>query len=78
MLLKSAAMAKTINDNIPGIYIPEELVKEMADADNPRQKGLEIAVRIIRQVKDYCSGIHIMSMGQEEDIPYLLENQILS
>ncbi|NOX45072.1 MAG: 5,10-methylenetetrahydrofolate reductase, partial [Caldiserica bacterium] len=38
-----------------------------------RKRGVEICARIIREVKPYCQGIHLMPMGWEDLVPEILE-----
>lgn len=73
LLLKSAAMANYINNNIPGLKIPEEIVQELADSSDPAVTGLEIACRLARAVKAHADGVHIMAMGREEVIPEIVK-----
>jgi methylenetetrahydrofolate reductase (NADPH) len=74
--LKSVKMATWLNGNVPGINVPEALLKEMdsvaGDPDAELKKGIEIAARIIREVQSYCAGVHLMTMGWEKHIPAIL------
>jgi len=76
VLLVSAGMARYMNKNVPGIFVPDELIKEMADA--PKEKrldaGIRIAGRMIRQLREekVCDGVHIMAIGKEEVVPDIL------
>jgi len=75
VLLKSAGMAKFMNENIAGVSVPAPLIQEMKDApkeDRPR-KSVEIAVRIIKQLKGMCQGVHIMPLGWDREVPLVLE-----
>ncbi|WP_321420868.1 methylenetetrahydrofolate reductase [uncultured Methanomethylovorans sp.] len=62
--LKSAKMAKYMNRNIPGIRVPEEFITRMENAEEPASEGMEIATKIIRELKKMCRGIHLMPVGQ--------------
>lgn len=62
--LRSAKMARFMNENIPGIRVPDELITRMEYAKEPVQEGLEIAVQSIRELKNMCRGIHLMPVGQ--------------
>ena len=73
IILKSARMARHMNEHLPGVHVPEILVNEMEQAENRSQTGIEIAGRIIRQIRDLCRGIHIMPIGWERHIPAVLE-----
>jgi len=73
---KSAGMANFLNKNIAGISIPPELIEELkADKEKAASgvTGVGIVARIIRECREFCHGVHIMSMGWESKIPYLLE-----
>lgn len=75
--LKSLKMALWLNGNVPGICVPEPLLKEMdavaGDADAELQKGIEIAARIVKEAQSYCAGVHLMAMGWEKHIPAVLQ-----
>lgn len=74
--LKSLKMATWLNVNVPGVRVPDALLKEMGsvagDADAELRKGIEIAARTIREVRDHCAGVHLMTMGWEKHIPEIL------
>jgi 5,10-methylenetetrahydrofolate reductase len=75
VFLKSAAMAKFMNENIAGIHVPDEIINELASVpkENRVEKSLEISARLIKQLKDLCQGIHLMTLGWEKHIPKALE-----
>ncbi len=76
VLLISARMAKYMNDNVPGIFVPQSLIDEMASAPKGEalKKGIEIAGRMIKQIKKegITDGVHIMAIGREEIVPQIL------
>lgn len=75
VLLKSAAMAKFMNENVAGVNVPEKYIKMMATADKKdRPKvSVQIAAELIKGMKGLCSGIHIMPLGWERYVPDVLE-----
>ncbi len=73
LLLKSAAMARFINKNIPGLKVPEEIILELEKSANPPATGIEIACRLARAVKPSVDGVHIMAMGREDVIPEIVK-----
>lgn len=73
VLLKSAGMARFMNRNVAGVYVPENLIDEMDEAEDRGQKSIEIAGRLIREMKDMCQGVHIMPIGWEKKVPAVLE-----
>ncbi|MBI2906072.1 MAG: methylenetetrahydrofolate reductase [Chloroflexi bacterium] len=76
VLLVSARMAKYMTENVPGIFVPQALIDEMANAPKggALQKGIEIAGRMIATLKkeSICDGVHIMAIGKEEVVPDIL------
>ncbi len=73
ILLKSAGMARFMNKNIAGVHVPDSLIEEMDKAENKRQKSIEIAARLIKDLKHLCQGVHIMPIGWEKQVPALLD-----
>jgi len=76
VLLTSAKMAKYMNENVPGIFVPQNLIDDLAGAPKGQalNKGIEIAGRMIKALKDnsICDGVHIMAIGREEVVPDIL------
>ncbi len=77
ILLTSAPMARFMNKNVAGVMVPQELIDEMAAAPKggALNKGIEIAGRMIRRIKDenMCDGVHIMAIGKEEKVIDIME-----
>jgi len=71
--LKSAGMARFMNKNVAGVFVPEELINKMAEAEDKTRTGIEIAANLLRELKDICHGIHIMAIGWEKKVPAVLE-----
>jgi methylenetetrahydrofolate reductase (NADPH) len=76
ILLTSAPMARFMNKNVAGVNVPQDLIDEMAAAPKGRalEKGIEIAGRMIKRVKEekMCDGVHIMAIGKEEVVPDIM------
>lgn len=68
LLLKSAKMAHYLNNNVPGVHVPQNLIDELEGASDQLEKGIEIAARQVRELKKFCHGAHIMAIGQEESV----------
>ncbi|UCC67785.1 MAG: methylenetetrahydrofolate reductase [Armatimonadota bacterium] len=87
VLLKSAGMARYMNANVAGVNVPEPLIKEMAEAGrkdkaakaegkkggNVVKASIDIAARLIRELKPLCQGVHIMPLGWGHHVPAVLE-----
>jgi methylenetetrahydrofolate reductase (NADPH) len=70
--LKSAGMARYMNKNVSGVFVPEDMISSMAKAEDKTATGLEIAARLITDVRDLCQGVHIMAIGWEKKVPEIL------
>lgn len=73
ILLKSAGMARFMNKNVAGVFVPAPLIKEMTDTKDRVKKSVEIAARIVKRLKKLCQGVHIMALGWEKMIPAVLD-----
>ncbi|NQV04000.1 MAG: methylenetetrahydrofolate reductase [Candidatus Omnitrophica bacterium] len=73
VLLKSAGMAKYMNKNVSGVFVPDNLIKEMEEAKDRSAKSIEIAARLIKELKPMCQGIHIMPIGWDKKVPLVLD-----
>ncbi|NOX96724.1 MAG: 5,10-methylenetetrahydrofolate reductase [Nitrospirae bacterium] len=75
VLLKSAGMAKYMNANVAGVFVPDNLIAEMketAKEDRPK-KSVEIAAQLIKEMKDMCQGVHLMPLGWDKHVPAILD-----
>lgn len=75
VLLKSAGMAKYMNENVAGVHVPDNFIEEIKSAskeDRPK-KSVEIAARLIKELKPMCSGIHLMPLGWDKHVPAILD-----
>jgi methylenetetrahydrofolate reductase (NADPH) len=76
VLLVSAGMARYMNKNVPGIFVPDALVDRLSKAKKGEaiKVGIEIAGEQIRQLKEekICDGVHIMAIGKEALVPDIL------
>lgn len=77
--IKSYKIARYMNDEVPGVFIPNALMKRMEkakEAGNAQEEGVQIALEIIEKVKakrgQGIHGIHIMAVGWEEIVPRLV------
>ena len=75
VLLKSAGMAKFMNENVAGVNVPQNLIDEMKSVskeDRPK-KSIEIAASLIRELKPLCQGVHLMPLGWDKYVSAVLD-----
>ena len=73
VLLKSAGMARYMNKNVAGVFVPDNLVAEMEGAKDKTAQSVEIAARLIKDLRLMCQGIHIMPIGWDSIVPSVLD-----
>jgi methylenetetrahydrofolate reductase (NADPH) len=75
--LKSAGMAKYMKNKVPGMIVPEEVIKRMSGVPKERQteEGLNICVETIQRLKEVkgVRGFHIMAIEWEQKVPEIVE-----
>ena len=75
VFLKSAGMAKYMNEHVAGVTVPDSIIKILSDAskeDRPK-RSIELMAEIINKIKPICQGVHLMPMGWEKHLPALLD-----
>jgi len=74
VVLKSAGMAKYMNRSVPGVQVPEAIIKELTAApkDGLKKVSAEIAGRLVREMKGMCQGAHLMTLGWDDVVPDIL------
>ncbi len=73
ILLKSVGMARYMNKNVAGVFVPEPLIQELKKAEDKAQASMNMAIRLIKGAKDLCDGVHIMALGWESKIPPIMD-----
>ena len=75
IVLKSTKMANYLNSYLPGISIPENIIKilDLSDRDAIKKEIISITANIIKEIQDMCDGIHVMAIGWENTIPNILD-----
>jgi len=71
--LKSPAMARFMNKNVAGVFVPDELIDKMIEAEDRTATGIEIAANLVKELKGTCQGVHIMAIGWEKKVPAILD-----
>jgi methionine synthase / methylenetetrahydrofolate reductase(NADPH) len=67
--LVSARHARFLNNEVPGIAIPEETLKQMEKAgDDGAKAGVEMAVELIESIKRWAQGIYLMPQFNRYDL----------
>jgi methylenetetrahydrofolate reductase (NADH) len=73
--LASAKAAKWIRSNVPGIHIPDAIIKRLEGAEDQKKEGKRLCIDIINEVKEIpgVSGVHVMAYRQEEYVAEIVD-----
>jgi len=75
--LKNVGMAKYMQKRVPGIDVPDEIVKRIGGVPKEKQaeEGLKLAVEQIQELKEVpgVRGFHIMAIEWEEKVPEITQ-----
>lgn len=75
--MKSAGMARYMKNKVPGMDVPDEVVKRLASLPKEKQaeEGITMAVEAIERLKSVkgVSGFHIMAIEWEQKVPEIVE-----
>jgi methylenetetrahydrofolate reductase (NADPH) len=73
--LKSERSAPWLHANLPGVAVPLAMQAEMETAATSgvvRERGIELAAKLIASMVDVSQGVHIMAIGLEAEVPAIL------
>jgi methylenetetrahydrofolate reductase (NADPH) len=75
--LKTLKMARYMNDEVPGVFVPDVVLDRMEKAEsagNGPEEGVQIALELIEKIKrkNGVNGIHLMAVGWEEIVPRIV------
>lgn len=81
--LRSLRSAQFLNKEVPGVRVPEHILRRMEKADaagNAQEEGIQVALELIEKLRQYkeVNGLHLMTVGWEEIIPRLVHDAGLS
>ncbi len=75
--LKSAGMGKYMKNRVPGMDVPDEVVKRMGGVakEKQAQEGIDICVETIQRLKEVegVRGFHVMAIEWEQKVPEIVE-----
>jgi methylenetetrahydrofolate reductase (NADPH) len=75
--MKSVGMAKYMKNRVPGMDVPDELIKRMSGVAKEKQagEGVKICIETIQRLKEVpgVKGFHIMAIEWEEKVPEIVK-----
>ena len=75
VMLKTAGMGKYMNSSVPGVVVPDWIIKKLTDcAKEDRQKvSIDICGQLVREMKGMCQGAHFMTLGWDHCVPHIIQ-----
>lgn len=73
--LASARSAEWIRSNVPGVRIPDAVIRRLQGAADQKEEGVRICVDMIHEIREIegVHGIHIMAFRQEHRVAEIVE-----
>ena len=73
--LASARSAEWIRSNVPGVHIPDAVIRRLRGADNEQQEGIRLCIDLIQELREIegVHGVHIMAYRQEHRVAEIVE-----
>ena len=73
--LASARSAEWLRNNVPGVRVPDAVIRRLAGAEDQRQEGVNLCIDMIHEIReiDGVHGIHIMAFRQEHRVAEIVE-----
>ena len=74
--LASARAATWIRSNVPGVHIPDPVIKRLSGAENQKQEGINLCIDLVQEIIEIAgvSGIHVMAYRQEEAVAEIIDH----
>jgi len=73
--LRSAKSAEWIRTHVPGVHIPDEIIKRLAGASDGALEGRKLCIDLIQEIRTVkgVRGVHVMAYRQEETVAEIIE-----
>ena len=73
--LASAKSATWIRENVPGVHIPDSVIKRLAGAEKQKAEGKKLCIDLIQEIRESegVSGVHVTAYRQETTVAEIIE-----
>lgn len=79
--LRSARAAEWMRTHVPGLHIPDQVIRRLAGAQDQAREGRELCVELIQEIRAIrgVHGVHVMAYRQEEFVAEVIDrSQVLA
>ena len=72
---RSEASVRFMREHLPGVVVPENVVRRLTAAADAAEEGVRLTVEIVRAVREIpgIAGVHVMGLGREEAVRGVIE-----
>jgi 5,10-methylenetetrahydrofolate reductase len=72
---RSDGMLRYMNNNVPGIDVPDELIARMKAAKDIRSEAIDVTLELIESVRSMpgVKGVHLQAIEAEQMLPEIIE-----
>ncbi|MCX7057322.1 MAG: methylenetetrahydrofolate reductase [Proteobacteria bacterium] len=72
---KTAKGAEWMRNNVPGMHVPDALIKRMAGAEDQAREGRQVCIDMIQEARSIkgVHGVHVMAYRQEESVAEIID-----
>jgi|APCry1669189440_1035222.scaffolds.fasta_scaffold11420_2 methylenetetrahydrofolate reductase (NADPH) len=72
---KTAKGAEWMRNNVPGMHVPDALIKRLAGASDQAAEGRKICIELMQQMAEIkgVHGVHVMAYRQEESVAEMVD-----
>ena len=73
--LRSAKSAEWLRSHVPGVYIPDAVIRRLAGAANQQAEGRKLCAELMQEIREIegVSGVHVMAYYQQEAVADVIE-----
>lgn len=72
---RSAASARFMREHLPGVVVPDRVIAQLEEAEDPAEEGVRLTVEIVKRLRSIqgISGVHIMGLGREDSVKRVID-----
>jgi methylenetetrahydrofolate reductase (NADPH) len=72
---RSAASARFMRDHLPGVVVPDEVIRRLDEAEDGEAEGVRLTVEVVERLReiDGIAGVHVMGLGHEGLVRRVIE-----
>lgn len=72
MILRTAGMGKFLNRHFKSGLVPEWAINKLLKAPDKQKASIELFADTVKNLRDLCDGVHIITIGGEDKLPLYL------